>query len=122
MKKGYANDFDIGENSSMQVIYLSPEKKEKMTEKEIEKFYEPKIQNSPESLVPLYIYLILKEKTNFENRLSIAQLKDDLNERYEIDINPNTVYRTVYTLADSRVDIHYEERKGCWYSTDSYSC
>ena len=72
--------------------------------------------NSRKSLAPLFVYLVLKDYSNVENKLTQNQICELLEEYpYEISIERKAVGRIIHNLTDSDIDIYSDSRKGTWY-------
>lgn len=77
-----------------------------------------KKKNSRKSLVPLYVYLILKEQSDSSRPLKQVDLIRILKEYpYEISMERKALGRIIHNLEDSEIGIYTEPHKGCWYET-----
>ena len=84
-----------------------------------DEFYRPKKKNTRKSLVPLYIYFVLKEYTNSQKHLSDNEFLSILKEKYDIDISRNTLSRHVYNLADEGLSIFSIKGQGKWMEQET---
>ncbi len=89
---------------------------ENMTDEEIDEYYRPKKINSRRSLAPLFVYLILKEKSSPEKHLSHREIADLLsNYPYEITIERKSLGRIIHNLEDSGLGIFSLRGMGTWW-------
>lgn len=87
------------------------------TDDELDKLYKRRMSNKRKTMAPLYIYLILKEHTDWDNTLLIKDIIRLLEEEYEITLGRNAVLKHVNTLIEEDVNIWGGERgDGYWYS------
>ena len=94
---------------------------EKMTEDEIEDFYDElysyKKVNKRKSLAPLFIYLILIEESSEEKHLSQDEIADRLRRMpYEIELERKAIGRIIHNLVDSGLGIYSVRGYGTWHS------
>ena len=79
----------------------------------------PKKTNSRKSMVPLFVYLILKEKTDTRRHLSQKELMVELEKfPYEVSVERKALSRTIHGLADSGLGIVSDLRDGVWFDSD----
>lgn len=92
---------------------------ETMTDEEIDEFYRPKKMNSRKTLVPLFVYLILKEHSNPEKHLTQNEIMKYLKRApYEISIERKSLGRTIHLLADSLIGIYSSSGSGTWLDSE----
>ena len=88
-----------------------------MTDEEVDQYYRPRKGNSRKSLVPLFIYLILKEHTDWNTRFRVKDIIMHLEEDYELRTTRGPVERYLNVLIDDDVNIHGgNPGDGYWYS------
>ena len=71
--------------------------------------------NGRKSLAPLFIYLMLREKSSEESPFGAEELLARLESEAGIVMEKQAVVRAVKLLADSDVHVFYKARKGAWY-------
>ena len=87
-----------------------------LTEEEEDELYRPKKSNIPKSLTPLFVYMILKEKTTPHTPMHQRELIEILSQYpYEIAIQRKAISRILHTLADSGFGIYTDAVLGSWY-------
>ena len=88
---------------------------DELTDEELDELYRPKKQNNRKHTLPLFVYLILKDKSTPDNKLSQSQIIDILRNKYELDIERKSLSRTIHDLEDEAVGIHSLKTGGAWY-------
>lgn len=88
--------------------------REMMTDDEFDKAEKTTKRNSRKDMVPLFVYLILKEYSNSAKHLKQEEILQLLREKYEVDIKRNTLSRTMAGLADEGLSIYSTRRNGAW--------
>ena len=92
---------------------------EAMTDEEIDEFYRPKKANSRKTLVPLFVYLILREYSSAEKHLTqneiLAYLRED---PYEVVIERKALGRVIHLLTDSQLGICSYPGMGTWMGNE----
>ena len=92
---------------------------ENMTDEEIDEFYRPRKTNNRRTLAPLFVHMILKEKSSPEKHLSQNEIIDILSEDpYEIQIERKALGRVLHLLADSGLGVVSNPRYGAWYDPE----
>ena len=85
-------------------------------EEETDALYRRKKTNTRKSLAPLFVYLILREHSNAENKLTQQKIIELLKaEPYEIEIERKAVSRIIHNLTDSEIGIYSDSHTGTWY-------
>jgi len=78
--------------------------------------YKPKKCNSRKSIVPLLLYLIIKEETSPNGKhFSQQELLDRLEEKEEITMERKAIGRCIAALTDSGTGICSAPKLGVWY-------
>jgi len=78
-----------------------------------------KKQNNRKHSLPLFVYLILKNNSSYDNKLSQSQIIDILFDDYELEIERKSLSRTIHDLEDENVGIHSLKSGGIWFD-DGY--
>ncbi len=85
-----------------------------MSDEQLDEYYKPKKGNSRKSLAPLFVYLILKEKSSAEKPLRQKDILEILSGfPYEIKIERKALSRIIHGLCDSQLSI-YSNATGIW--------
>ena len=92
-----------------------------MTDEELDalddELYSLKKTNSRKSIAPLFIYLILKEKSSADRHFSQEELAQILSKMpYEIKLERKAIGRIIHNLVDSDLGIYSLKGYGTWYS------
>lgn len=79
--------------------------------------YRIKKTNSRKSLAPLFVYLILKDRSSPDKPLRQQDILDILREKrdYEICLERKALSRIIHNLEESQLGIYSHPRKGVWY-------
>ena len=89
---------------------------EQMSDEELDALSRPRNANSRKSMVPLFVYLILKQHSDSEHPLKqqeiISYLADD---PYEVMIERKALSRVLHNLRDSQLGIYTDMHRGAWY-------
>lgn len=78
-------------------------------------------QNSRKSIVSVYIYIILRDRKNPLEMMTIADIVKKLEEYpYEMKVDRRAVSRCIHTLTDAGIGICYKRKVGmnpggAWY-------
>ncbi len=97
---------------------LDYETYQEMTDEEIDAYYRPKKQNNRKSLLPLFVYLILKKYSSSERPLQQQDIIDYLAAGpYEIKVERKAISRVIHSLEDSDLGIHSVHKRGVWYES-----
>ena len=92
---------------------------ENLTDEEIDEFYRPRKTNNRRTLAPLFVHMILKEKSSPEKHLSQNEIIDILSEDpYEIQIERKALGRVIHLLADSGIGVVSAPGYGTWYDSE----
>lgn len=106
----YSTSREIVDNN----IRLRLEKLEMMSEEELDELYRPKKVNSRKSLAPLFVYEILKNKSNSKKHLRQQDILKELERYpYEIPLERKALSRIIHNLIDSQYGI-YSDKTGVW--------
>ena len=96
-------------------IYDYDEELDELTEEELDELYRPKKQNNRKHSLPLFVYLILKEYSSNEKRLSQQIIMEILSDKYELEIERKSLSRTIHDLEDEHIGVHSLKTGGVWY-------
>ena len=100
----------------VKIMFFDIDEYDNMTEEEIDAFFRPKKKNNRKSLLPLFVYLILKDHSNFNHPLQQQDIIDYLAANpYEIEVERKAVGRVIHSLEDSGLGIHSEHKYGNWF-------
>ncbi len=99
---------------------MSDDELDQYSDDELDEFFRPMKVNSRKTLAPLYVYLILKERSDRSHHLSQQQILNEL-EKYpsEIVIERKALGRIIHNLTDSDLGIHTNGKYGTWYEPDT---
>ena len=87
------------------------------TDEELDELYKHRMSNKRKTMAPLYIYLVLKEHTDWDNHLHVSDIILLLEEEHKIIVKRGAVERTLNSLIDDDVNIWGGKRgDGYWYS------
>lgn len=89
-----------------------------MTDEEVDEFYRPKKANSRKALLSLYVYLVLKAKTDSNRPMSQTEILDELYKTYELCVERKALSRTLHSLVDEGLGIVSRPKVGSWYDED----
>ena len=97
-------------------VRLHYDRRELMSDEEMDALSRPQNANSRKSMVPLFVYLILKQHSDSEHPLKqqeiISYLADD---PYEVVIERKALSRVIHNLKDSQLGIYTDKHRGTWY-------
>ena len=97
-------------------MFFDIDEYENMTDEEIDAYYRPRKTNSRKSLLPLFVYLILKERSDPEHPLRQQQIVELLERPpYEITVERKALSRVIHSLVDSCIGIEDDRKRGTWY-------
>lgn len=82
-----------------------------------EDYYHIRKKNSRKSLAPLFVYLILTERTTPDKPLRQQEILDILrtDRNYEICLERKALSRIIHNLEESGLGIRSHEKRGVWY-------
>lgn len=87
-----------------------------LSEEEIDELYRPQQTNSRKSLAPLFVYLILQQRSTPEHPLRQQEILKLLQHGpYEINIERKSLSRHVHALTDCGLGIYSDSDIGVWY-------
>ena len=99
-------------------IRFNLEKRENMTDEELDECSRPLKTNSRKSLAPLFVYFILKKYSSSTKHLRQKEILDYLKQYpYEITVERKALSRIIHNLLDSGLFI-YSDKKGTWMEQD----
>ncbi len=95
-------------------IRLRLERMELMSDEELDELYRPQKTNTRKSMAPLFVYSILKERSNSKNHLRQQDILKDLEKYpYEIHLERKALSRIIHNLTDSQYAV-YSDKTGVW--------
>lgn len=95
---------------------MTYEEYEELTEEEIDEYYRPQKTNNRKSLLPLFVYLVLKKYSSPEKPLKQQEIIYYLTRSpYEINVERKAVGRVIHALVDSDLGIVSEHKVGTWF-------
>lgn len=82
-----------------------------------EDYYQIRKKNSRKSLAPLFVYLILTERTTPEKPMRQQEILDILrtDRDYEIHLERKALSRIIHNLVDNNFHIRSHAKRGVWY-------
>ncbi len=87
-----------------------------MSEEELDELFRPQKMNSRKSMAPLFVFLILQEKTGPQKHMRQQEILAELASfPYEIILERKALSRIIHNLADSQVGVCSDSRTGAWY-------
>ncbi len=99
---------------------LQIEREERMPEEELDELYRQKKGNSAKSLLPLFIYQILKKKTDSKHHLRKQDILEELQQYpYELFVERKAVSRSVESMAEQHVFAIFSDHTGVWIDQES---
>ncbi len=108
------NEYGVSAENVDDLIRLNLEKLEMMTEEELDDFFRPRKTNNRKSMAPLFVYLILREKTDVKNHLRQQEILNELKQYpYEISIERKALSRIIHNLMDSQLSVK-SDKTGAW--------
>ncbi len=108
------NEYGVSSEMVDDLLRLNLEKIEMMTEDELDDFFRPRKTNNRKSMAPLFVYLILKEKTDVKKHLRQQDILNELKEYpYEIVIERKALSRIIHNLMDSQLAVR-SDKTGVW--------
>ena len=100
-------------------IRFNLEKRENMTDEELDECSRPMKTNSRKSLAPLFVYLILKKYSSSTKHLRQQEILDYLKQYpFEITVERKALSRIIHNLLDSKLFI-YSDKSGTWLEQSS---
>lgn len=108
-------EYGISKDKVDGTVRLQIEKMELMSEEELDEMFRPKKSNTRKSMAPLFVYSILKEKSNSKKHLRQQDiLKELIKYPYEISIERKALSRIIHNLTDSLKYAVYQDNTGVW--------
>lgn len=115
------NEYGISAETVDDLLRLNLEKLEMMTDDELDELFKPRKTNNRKSMAPLFVYLILKEKTNVKKHFRQQEILEELKKYpYEISIERKALSRIVHNLMDSQLSV-MSDKTGVWFEKDCES-
>ncbi len=101
-------------------VRLRIEEMENMDDDELDELFRPQKMNSRKSLAPLFVYSILKEKSNSKKHLRQQEILNELIKYpYELSIERKALSRIIHNLADSEQYAVYQDKTGVWIEQEN---
>ena len=95
---------------------LTYEEYQELTDEEIDAYHRPKKSISRKSLLPLFVYLVLKDHSSPTHPLQQQEIINYLAAApYEINVERKAVSRVIHGLEDSMLGIYSEHKIGTWF-------
>ena len=89
---------------------------ELMSEEELDELSRPKSVNTRKSMAPLFVYLLLKERTSEGHSMKQQEILNALADRpYEIVLERKALGRILHNLANSNLGIRTDAKLGSWF-------
>lgn len=88
---------------------------EQMDEVGLDTMDRPMKTNTRKSMVPLFVYLILQEKSSTQNHMRQQDILKVLEEVYEVRIERKALSRLIHGLSDSQLPI-FTDKTGVWFA------
>ena len=112
------HEYGVSMETVDNTVRLNIEKLETMTEDELDEYYHPKKSNSRKSMAPLFVYLILKEKSNSKIHLRQQDILNFLAKYpYEVSIERKALSRIIHNLIDSQLSV-FSDQSGTWFEQE----
>lgn len=109
------NRYGISRETVSNTRRLQIEREEQMTEEELDELYRPKKGNSQKSLLPLFVYSILKTKSDSKHHLRQKDILEELkNPPYELFIERKALSRTIQSLVEAYQFAIMSDGTGIW--------
>lgn len=109
------HDYGISREVVDNFIRIRLEREDAMSDEELDEIYRTKKTNSVKSLAPLFIYTILKEKTNSKKHMRINEIEAELKKYpYEVVMERKAISRIVHNLVDSPRFGVCQDKTGIW--------
>lgn len=106
---------DISDYSLRMLVFRNKNVNE-LSEEEADRIYRIKATNTNKSLLPLYVYKILKENSGENNTMTQAAILKELRNTYEVKIGRDTLARHLHMLVDSMMGINqYGDGEGGYF-------
>ena len=97
-------------------VRLHYDRRELMSDEELDALSRPRNANSRKSMVPLFVYLILKQHSSSEHPLKQHEIISYLaDEPYEVVIERKALSRVIHNLKDSQLGIYTDKHRGTWH-------
>ena len=108
-------DYGISRERVDQTIRRKIEQLDDMSDDELDALYRPKKSNSTKSLLPLFVYTILKTKTNSKKHMRQKDILEELKlPPYELFIERKALSRTLQNLKEAHQFAIFSDKTGVW--------
>ena len=109
------HDYGISKEVVDNNIRLRIERMELMSEEELDEFCRPQKSNTRKSMAPLFVYEILKSKTNSKTHLRHRDILKELGKYpYEITLERKALSRIIHNLIDDAQYAVFSDKTGVW--------
>ena len=96
-------------------IRLRLERMELMSDEELDELYRPQKTNTRKSMAPLFVYEILRNKSNSKTHLRQQDIMKELEKYpYEISLERKAVSRIIHNLIDTAQYAVFSDKTGVW--------
>ena len=96
-------------------IRLRLERMELMSDEELDDLYRPQKTNTRKSMAPLFVYEILRDKSNSKTHLRQQDILKELEKYpYEISLERKALSRIIHNLIDSAQYAVFSDKTGVW--------
>lgn len=103
------------EDASIEVLRRL-ESMDSLSDEELDEMFAEKKMNSRKGLLPLLVYLLLKDNTNSRKRMRQQEILERLKEDpYGVTVERKALSRTLHSLEAMDIGIHSEGGKGVWF-------
>lgn len=99
---------------------LTYEEYEELTDEELDEYFRPKKINKTKSMLPLFVYLVLKRFSSPDKPLLQKDIIELVSNCFALDVERKAVGRVIHGLADMDIGICTEYKIGTWFEGDRY--
>lgn len=97
-------------------VRLRTELEDVLPEDVLDSYSNPMSGNTRKSMAPLFVYLVLKERTSEGNPMKQQEILNVLADRpYEIVLERKALGRILHNLADSGLGVRIDAKRGSWF-------
>ncbi len=89
------------------------------SELELDELARPKKTNKRKRNIPLYVYLILEEKSDPQHHLKQTEIAEILEKEYEVSIQRQALGRTIHALSNENLGVCCSPTDGVWLNLKS---
>ena len=93
---------------------------ELMSEEELDELYRPQRANSQKSLAPLFVFEILRKKSDSKTHLRQADIQKELGRYpYEVSLERKAISRIIHNLIDNAQYGVFADKTGVWIDQEN---